>query len=100
MHPGDVLAGKYRVDRVLGRGGMGVVLAVTDLESDAPRALKLLGPEALAHETTVERFFREARATARLTSEHAVRVYEVGLLDTGAPYMAMEYLEGSDLGAE
>ena len=99
IHPGDILGGRYQVARVLGRGGMGVVVEATDLQSGEPRAVKLLTPAALRHPTTVERFFREARATARLTSEHAVRVYDVGTLASGLPYMAMELLVGADLRA-
>ncbi len=97
--PGDVLAGRYRVERVIGRGGVAVVLAVTDLASDEPRAVKLLGRAARALPSTVERFFREARAMARLTSEHAVRIFDVGTFDDGAPYLVMEHLDGADLAA-
>jgi serine/threonine protein kinase len=99
VHPGEILVGRYQIRRVLGRGAMGVVVEATDLQSDTPRAIKLLTPAALKHETTVERFFREARATARLRSEHAVRVLDVGTLPSGAPYMAMELLVGTDLRA-
>jgi serine/threonine protein kinase len=99
VHRGDILAGKYRVERVIGRGAMGIVVKAEALGYDEVLAVKFLVPEALAQEATVERFFREARATARLTSEHVARVHDVGFLDSGAPYMAMEYLEGTDLGA-
>jgi serine/threonine-protein kinase len=98
VHRGDVLAGKYRVDRVLGRGAMGIVVKAEALGHEGALAVKFLVPEALAQEATVERFFREARATARLTSEHVARVHDVGVLESGAPYMAMEYLHGTDLG--
>jgi tRNA A-37 threonylcarbamoyl transferase component Bud32 len=95
---GDVLAGKYRVDRVLGVGGMGVVVAAVHLQLDQRVALKFMLPEALAQTTLVERFAREARAAARLRSDHVARVLDVGTLESGSPYMVMEYLEGSDLG--
>ncbi|HEY4013925.1 MAG TPA: protein kinase [Polyangiaceae bacterium] len=94
---GDVLAGKYRVDRVLGVGGMGVVVAATHLQLDQRVALKFMLPEALAQTTLVERFAREARAAARLKSDHVARVLDVGTLESGSPYMVMEYLDGSDL---
>lgn len=94
---GDVLAGKYRVDRVLGQGGMGVVVAASHLQLRQRVAIKFLLPEAMRHPGAVERFLREARAAVRLKSEHVARVIDVGELDTGAPYMVMEYLEGSDL---
>jgi serine/threonine-protein kinase len=99
VHPGVILAGRYQIARVLGRGAMGVVVEATDLQSGEPRAVKLLTPAALQHATAVDRFFREAHATARLTSEHAVRVLDIGTLTSGAPYMAMELLVGADLRA-
>ena len=99
VQPGDILAGKYRVDRVLGMGGMGVVVAATHLDLQEQRALKLMLPSALPDGEAVERFLREARATSRLRSEHVARVYDVGRLDSGAPYMVMECLEGADLNA-
>jgi serine/threonine protein kinase len=94
---GDVLAGKYRVDRVLGVGGMGVVVAATHLQLDQRVALKFMLPEALAQTTLVERFAREARAAARLRSDNVARVLDVGTLESGSPYMVMEYLDGNDL---
>src|SRR5262245_41298439 len=96
---GDIVAGKYRVERVLGKGGMGVVFAVTHVERHVSRALKLLRPAALGDAEAVERVIREARASLSLKGEHVAQVYEVGSLKTGAPYMVMEYLEGTDLGA-
>jgi serine/threonine-protein kinase len=96
---GDVLAGKYRVDRILGVGGMGVVVAATHLQLDQRVALKFMLPQGLQHPALVERFAREARAAVRLKSDHVARVLDVGTLDTGSPYMVMEYLEGSDLGS-
>jgi serine/threonine-protein kinase len=96
---GDVIAGKYRVDRVLGAGGMGVVVAATHRELGEARAIKLMHREALSNVEAVERFLREARAATRLKSEHVTKVYEVGRLKDSAPYMVMEQLEGSDLRA-
>ncbi len=94
---GDVLAGKYRVDRVLGVGGMGVVVAATHLQLEQRVALKFMLPWALSNRMAVERFEREARAAVRLKSDHVARVLDVGKLETGSPYMVMEYLEGIDL---
>ena len=93
---GDVLAGKYRVDRVLGVGGMGMVVAATHLELDQKVALKFMLPAALASEEATDRFLREARAAVRLRGEHVCRVLDVGRLDGGAPYIVMEYLAGHD----
>jgi serine/threonine protein kinase len=99
VSPGDVLAGKYRVERVLGVGGMGVVVAATHLQLEQLVALKFLLPAALAKPSAVGRFEREARAAVRLRSEHVARVSDVGTMEDGAPYIVMEYLEGRDLGA-
>jgi serine/threonine protein kinase/glycosidase len=96
---GSILAGKYRVERVIGEGGMGVVLAVTHLELRTRCAIKLLRGGALSSARAVTRFFREAEATARIKSDHVAKVYDVGRLPSGVPYMVMELLEGSDLQA-
>lgn len=97
LSPGDLLAGKYRVERVLGVGGMGAVVAARHTELGEMFAVKLL----LAHPETeplaVERFLREARAAARLVSPHAARVVDVGRLESGVPFMVMEHLTGTDL---
>jgi serine/threonine-protein kinase len=98
VRPGDVLAGKYRVERVLGAGGMGVVVAAMHTELEQRVALKFLLPAALANAVAVGRFAQEARAVVRLKSEHVARVIDVGRLENGAPYIVMEYLEGRDLG--
>ena len=97
---GDVLAGKYRVERVLGVGGMGYVVAALHLELGQRVAVKFLMPELCKSEEPVMRFLREARAAVRIRNEHVARVLDVGKLDTGAPYMVMEYLEGNDLADE
>lgn len=96
--PGDVLAGKYRVESVLGIGGMGVVVLVEHLELSQQMAIKLMHPAATGDPQAVARFLREARAAAGLKSEHVVRIYDTGTLDSGAPFMVMELLRGEDLG--
>ena len=97
FQPGAVLAGKYRVERVLGAGGMGVVVAAHHMQLDERVALKFLLPEALENPEAVARFLREARAVVKIKGEHVARVSDVGQLENGAPYIVMEYLEGSDL---
>ena len=97
VHEGEILDGKYRVDRVVGVGGMGVVVAATHVQLQTQVAIKFLLPEVLSSQHIVERFVREARAAVRIQSEHVARVSDVGTLDNGAPYMVMEYLEGQDL---
>ena len=96
---GTMLAEKYRVERVLGRGGMGVVVAATHVELDQRVALKFLLPEAMESAEVVERFAREARAAVKIESEHVARVIDVGKLENGLPYLVMEYLNGRDLAA-
>jgi serine/threonine-protein kinase len=97
VNEGDVLAGKYRIDKVLGVGGMGVVVAAHHIQLDEKVAIKFLLPQALASSETVARFAREARAAVKIKSEHVARVSDVGTLENGAPYMVMEYLHGGDL---
>jgi eukaryotic-like serine/threonine-protein kinase len=99
VREGDLLAGKYRVEKVLGIGGMGIVVAARHEQLDQRVALKFVREEALGNEEAVERFLREARSAVKLKSEHAAKVLDVGTLESGAPYMVMEFLEGSDLGA-
>ena len=95
--PGAVVVEKYRVERVLGEGGMGVVVAATHLGLDQRVAIKFLHPEAMRHKEAVERFQREAKVAAKVKSEHVARVHDVGTLEGGEPFIVMEYLEGSDL---
>jgi len=94
---GEVLAGKYEVERVLGQGGMGVVVAARHVQLGQRVALKFLLQEACYDEHAVERFLREARAVVQIRGEHVARVSDVGTLESGAPYIVMEYLEGRDL---
>ena len=94
---GHILDGKYRIEKVIGRGGMGVVVSATHLVLDELVAIKFLTEEALYNEEAVARFEREARASVKIKSEHVVRVMDVGRLSSGAPYMVMEFLTGEDL---
>ncbi|AKU93997.1 Serine/threonine protein kinase PrkC, regulator of stationary phase [Labilithrix luteola] len=97
---GDVIGGKYRVDGVVGRGGMSVVYRATHLELDQEVALKVLSAAALVLPEYVVRLKREARAASRIRSEHVVRVRDVGELPgTRVPYLVMEHLSGADLAA-
>jgi serine/threonine-protein kinase len=100
VRPGDVLAGKLEVERVLGEGGMGVVVAARHLELEQRVAVKFLLPEIAKRPDAAERFRREARAAAKIRSEHVARVLDVGSSADGVPYMVMEYLEGNDLADE
>src|SRR5579864_4643876 len=97
VKPGEVLAGKYRVERVLGEGGMGVVVAATNLALGSTVAIKLLRPSAVQNPEALGRFQREAQAASKLKSEHVASVTDLGNLPDGRPYMVMEYLQGVDL---
>lgn len=94
---GALLANKYRVERVLGQGGMGYVVEARHVTLDERVALKFLQPEYAKHPEASARFLREARAAVKIKSEHVARVSDVGTLDSGAPYMVMEFLDGADL---
>jgi serine/threonine-protein kinase len=97
---GDILAGKFRIERVLGIGGMGMVVSAMHIHLDERVAIKFLLPEALVNPEAVARFGREARAAVKIKSEHVARVIDVGALESGAPYMVMELLRGRDLGQQ
>lgn len=96
--PGDLIAGKYRVERVLGQGGMGVVVAARREDLGQRVAIKLLRPDIADTEGALDRFLREARAAARIESDHVARVFDVGKQDDGRAYMVLEFLEGANLG--
>ncbi|HEY6462672.1 MAG TPA: serine/threonine-protein kinase, partial [Polyangiaceae bacterium] len=97
--PGLVVAGKYCVERVIGEGGMGIVVAATHEGLDQRVAIKFLLPDAMRNDDVVERFLREAKVAARVNSEYVARVTDVGKTEPdGIPFIVMEYLEGQDLG--
>ena len=93
---GDVV-GKYRLDRVVGAGGMGMVFAATHLELDRQVAVKFVHNAYCQNPEVIARFVREARAVVRIESEHVAKVIDVGHAEGGTPYMVMEYLDGEDL---
>lgn len=97
LSEGDVVDGKYRIERRLGEGGMGVVLAATHLKLDRQVALKFLGDAHRRDAAAVGRMLREARAAAKLESEHVAKVLDVADSETGDPYIVMEMLSGADL---
>ena len=97
---GDVLAGKYRIDRTLGEGGMGLVLEAYHLRLRQRVAIKVLKPNILEHPELVARFEREARAAATLESPYVAKVLDVDTSPEGLPYMVIEFLEGNDLAEE
>jgi serine/threonine-protein kinase len=94
---GTIVNRKYRIERMLGAGGMGIVVAATHLKLEQRVAIKFLHPEMLKHPEIVERFLREARAASRIEGDHVARVIDVDTLDDGVPFLVMEYLDGRDL---
>ena len=98
---GEIVAGKYRVERLLGVGGMGVVVSARHTALDQVVAIKFLVVNRFAtHEESAARFLAEARAAALIESDFVCRVFDVGTLESGVPFMVMEYLEGRDLDDE
>lgn len=97
---GAVVADKYRIESLVGEGGMGYVFAAQHLQLGHRVALKVLHSSQIADRDVTERFLREGRALARLHGEHIARVSDVGTLATGEPYLVMEFLEGRDLAHE
>jgi eukaryotic-like serine/threonine-protein kinase len=97
VREGDIIAQKYQVEKVLGVGGMGVVVAARHVELGELFALKFLLPTVRDNEEVARRFAREARTGIRVKNEHVARVFDVGALPDGAPYMVMEHLTGEDL---
>jgi eukaryotic-like serine/threonine-protein kinase len=96
---GEILAGKYRIEKILGRGGMGHVFAAKHVALGQLVAVKVMHKDMLADADAVMRFGREAQAAAMLKGIHSARIFDVGTLDSGQPYMVMEHLEGQDLAA-
>jgi serine/threonine-protein kinase len=92
-----VIADKYAVERVLGAGGMGVVVAARHVQIEQRVAIKFIRGHAARKKSAVERFLREARAIAKFSNEHVAKVHDFGTLKNGAPYLVMEYLDGQDL---
>ena len=96
---GDTVAEKYLIERVLGKGGMGIVYVAKHLQLGERVAIKFLKKKTLENDELVARFLREGRTAARLRSEHTARVRDVGTMPDGSPYLVMEYLEGRDFDA-
>ncbi len=94
---GETIAGKYVIEGPCGRGGLAVVLSAMHLGLDRRVAIKVLLPEWAGDAEVVRRFVREGRTATRIKSEHVVRVFDVGTLESGAPYLVLEFLEGHNL---
>ena len=97
LEVGSIVGDRFRIERILGKGGMGVVAVATHLQLEQRVAIKVLHEAMSEDPGIVARFLREAQASARLRSDHVCRVFDVGRLDRGAPYLVMELLDGQDL---
>ena len=97
LQVGDVIAGKYEIEKVIGQGGMGIVVRATHLGLREKVALKFMHPSMADNPSHAARFIREARAAVKLREEHVARVLDLGELEGTGPYIVMEYLEGVDL---
>src|SRR5688572_20428395 len=98
FHVGATIAGRYSVERPIAEGAMGAVALARHVSLDETVAIKFLKPELRRDPVAIARLSREARALARIKSDHVARVLDVGATLTVGPYMVMEYLEGTDLG--
>src|SRR5688572_6133844 len=93
---GQLIAGRYRIQELLGRGAMGSVWSAVHLELESPVAIKFLNPRIAEQPEMLERFMREARSAAAVRSTHVVQIFDYGV-DGGSPYIAMERLVGEPL---
>ena len=96
LKPGEAFA-HYRIEKELGRGGMGIVYKALDSRLNRPVALKLISPRGTLDEKEMARFLQEARLTAQLQHPNIVQIFEVG--ESPQPYFVMEYIEGTNLKA-
>lgn len=96
LAPGTVLAGRFRIERLLGVGGMGVVYRATDQALDVPVALKLLRPELAAKPQAFERFRQELLLARQVSNPHVVRIHDIGQHE-GRWLISMDYVDGESL---
>ena len=97
---GQELDGRYRIEALLGKGGMGAVLRAQHLFMEQPVAIKVLRPSLARDPSAARRFLREARGTLKVESDHAVKVLDFAITDDGMLYLVLELLDGRTVGAE
>ncbi|WP_084395930.1 serine/threonine-protein kinase [Henriciella aquimarina] len=96
MAPGTMVAGKYRIERMIGAGGMGMVYKAIETVTDTPVALKVIPSGQVSSERAVQRLIEEGKTTRTISHPNVVKTYDIGVWQ-GAPYIAMEYIEGKPL---
>ena len=97
LREGVLVAGKYRIDQLIARGGMGLVFRAVQPSIARSVALKVVRPELLSHPDASENLLTEARVLGRFQNDHVCRILDAGRLDDGAPYLVLEYVDGTDL---
>lgn len=97
LRPGQILHEKYSIQKILGRGGMGIAVGAHHLHLARPVALKLLLPELAVHPHHVDRFLQEARIASRIISPHIPQIFDMDIMPPNIPYIVMEWLNGQDL---
>ena len=95
--PGEIIGDSWRIEKIMGEGGMGAVARAWDLILHTPVAIKFMNPQYLSFPGAEERFINEGKASALIKSDHVVPVMKAGKTATGTPYLVMECLEGLDL---
>ena len=95
--PGEIIGDSWRIEKIMGEGGMGAVARAWDLILHTPVAIKFMNPQFLTFPGAEERFINEGKASALIKSDHVVPVMKAGKTSTGTPYLVMECLEGLDL---
>ncbi len=98
LQPGQVISGRFRLEKLLGQGGMGTVWEARHLSLETQIAIKFLNPDLSRRHDVLARFAREATSAARISSPHVVSILDSGFTDDGRGFIAMELLRGEDLG--
>src|SRR5919107_260506 len=93
----QIIAGRFRIECEIGKGGMGTVYRASHLGLERPVAIKVLKQEVASDPEVAERFMREARTMARLRHPRAAMIFDAGRLTDGRPFIVMEYVEGETL---
>jgi serine/threonine protein kinase len=97
LREGVLVSGKYRIEKLIARGGMGLVYRASQPMIARRVALKVVRPELLSHPDAAEKLINEACVLGQFQNDHVCRILDAGRLEDGAPYLVLEYLDGTDL---